>query len=103
MKKSQDYMDLIKETGFVEVERLSGGEESRIKEMIKNGEELPLGVFEDEGQLFVRQEMDLTDVEMIKYCALKMLKATNTIKNCVIFFTVLAVLSLVAALIISLT
>lgn len=43
--------------------------------------------------------MDLTDNKMIKYCALKTLKATNTIKKCVIFFTVLMIISLVIGLI----
>lgn len=93
-------MNLIQETRFVKVRRLPNGEENKVREILKIGEELPVGVFDDESELFIRQEMDLTNIEIIKYCALKTQKATNTIKNCVIFFTVPALLSLVAALII---
>ena len=77
-------------------------------QMLKNGEKLPDGVFQESSEygqsisFYTIYESDLTEAEKSEYLLLKQLVAIDhirTIKNCVVFFTVLAIISLVLSFI----
>ncbi len=80
-------------------------ENKEYKAILKNGGSLPEGVFpyvyeggeEPNGEFYTIYETDLTQAELDEYIAYKQLYMIRTIKNCVVFFTVLAVISLIIA------
>lgn len=75
-------------------------------ERLRKGLPLPEGVVRDTSPSFGEEldsfyrwaEASLTDRELNEYLTYKKLKMLKTIKNCVIFFTVLAVIAFVGAL-----
>ncbi len=69
-------------------------------QILKDGGNLPEGVraYSYEPDEFYRiQEADLSEAEIQEYLTYKQLSLIRTIKNCVVFFTVLAVIGLVGA------
>ena len=70
-------------------------------ELLKSGQPLPEGVFRymyDKTELdefYTVYKPDLTADEIAEYLTYKKLHMLKTIKNCVVFFTVLTILSLV--------
>ena len=79
-------------------------------ELLKNGQPLPEGVEQNDpnvepeyASFHVPQETPLSKEELAEYVSYKQLKTLTTIKNCVVFFTVLTVLSLIGSLIIVLS
>ena len=80
---------------------------AEFKKILKEGGELPEDVRvricydvggEEMGQEYYRiYTPDLTEQEMQEYLTLKRLSLLNTIKNCVVFFTVLAIIGLSAS------
>lgn len=84
----------------------SKSENKKYKELLKNGQELPKGVFrykyfddsESNEEFYTIYDPNLTEQEIIEYLTYKKLKILNTIKNCVVFFTVLTVIALVVYL-----
>ena len=85
--------------------RCSPEEEQMYLEMEKKGEELPDDVFQINGDAdsFVRYtELDIDKEHLREYYTLMQIRKLNTIKNCVVFFTVLTVISMIIALFVSL-
>ena len=83
----------------------SKSENKKYKELLENGQELPKGVFRykyfddsESNEFYTVYEPDLTEQEIVEYLTYKKLEILNTIKNCVVFFTVLTVISLIVYL-----
>ena len=74
----------------------------KYKELIKNGNKLPDGVFpyvdttgkEFDDSFYTVYEPELSKEEIDEYLALKKLSLLNTIKNCSVFFVALTIISL---------
>ena len=61
-------------------------------EMKKNGEELPEDVFEDSnGKYFRLEPSNMSREDELLFVQLRQMKYLKTIRNCVIFFVILAV------------
>ena len=75
------------------------------RKITKSGASLPDGIFEDdstEGDTYYSvYNADLSFEEKIEYLLLKKNAYTKTIKNCVVFFTVIAVISLIVSMVVS--
>lgn len=97
------------EFGLKEKRLCSTEENKRYQNLIKNGEKLPDGVYTEidaDGEIstnsfYTMVDTDLTDDEIKEYIALKQLKLIKTIKNCVLFFTILTLIGLGGVLILS--
>jgi len=100
--------------GFLQKIDCTKEENNTYKKMLKNKESLPNGVcqYRDSSgtydSFFTVWDSGLTDAEKqayIQYQELLLIKNTNTliykIKNCVVFFTVLTVISLIILIVIS--
>lgn len=80
------------------------------QQLLKKGGTLPEGVFAyvyDNGEIsttafYTVYEADLNEAEIQEYLTYKQLSLIKTIKNCVLFFTVLTVIGMVAYLLIRL-
>lgn len=76
---------------------------AKYKEMVENNQPLPEGVHRytyENGEVshelfYTVYKPDLSDAEINEYLTYKQLGYIKTIKNCVVFFTVLTVISLV--------
>lgn len=81
-------------------------ENKAYSKMIKNGEALPNGVYQyrdsSSGEyissFYTVWEPELTDAEKREYIQYQELLHIKTIKNCALFFTTLAVISLIVSL-----
>ena len=78
----------------------------KYKEMVENNQTLPEGVYryvyengEQADIFYTIYKPDLTDAEIAEYLSYKQLGYIKTIKNCVLFFTIMAIISLAASLI----
>ncbi|MGM9669118.1 MAG: hypothetical protein ACI3VZ_05120 [Faecousia sp.] len=79
-------------------------ENTEYENRIKNGGVLPEGVFAyvyDYGEtsttdFYTVKGTDLTESEIAEYLTFKKLSMIRTIKNCVLFFTVLTIIGMVA-------
>lgn len=76
------------------------------KKLLKDGQPLPDGVYgykmqnnEESVEFYTVYETDLTEQEITEYLTYKKLKLLNTIKNCVVFFTVLIITTIIISLI----
>jgi len=68
-------------------------------EMKKNGEELPEDVFEDgNGKFFRLGPSEMSREDELLFVQLKQAKYLKTIRNCVIFFVILAVIGVLLIL-----
>lgn len=83
----------------------SAKENRMCEELLKSGGTLPKGVYAYEydsgtsvNEFYTIYEADLTENELKEYLAYKQLALLHTIKNCVVFFTVLTVIGIVAGL-----
>ena len=77
-------------------------EENMWYTQLKKENQLPENVkeYEDfENQFYTIYTPELTEQEISEYLTYKKLSLLNTIKNCMVFFTVLTIISLVLALI----
>ncbi len=82
-------------------------ENKTYKQMLKNGESLPDGVYQHRDSttgeyidsFYTVWDPDLTDTEKQEYIRYQEFLHIKTIKNCVVFFTVLTIISLVATVI----
>lgn len=75
-------------------------ENQEFEKMLQNGDKLPSGVyvFEDCLEFYRMYESDLTPTEIQEFLAHRQLKYLRTIKNCVVFFTTLTIIGMVASL-----
>ena len=79
-------------------------ENKEYQKLLKDGGVLPKGVFAyvyDSGEtstteFYTVYETDLTESEVIEYLTYKKLSLIKTIKNCIMFFTVLTIIGMVA-------
>ena len=108
MTKREFYDDFYKkkdELGLIRRESCSPEENQMFLEMVKNNEELPLDVFQysetDGFYRYVSLEIDKEDLQ--EYYTLKQLETLNIIKNCMSFFVILTVLSMIVALFLGLS
>ncbi len=93
------------EFGLLQEEACSMDENEAFAKTLQEGGTLPEGVApyvyddgEESGKIFCRvYESDLTPEETAEYLTYQKLKLLRTIKNCVVFFTVLTVIGLISA------
>ena len=79
-------------------------ENKEYQNILKNGGVLPEGVFAyvyDSGEtstteFYTVYETDLTEAEIQEYLTYKQLSLIRTIKNCVVFFTALTIIGMIA-------
>lgn len=79
-------------------------ENKEYQQLLKNGGTLPEGIFAyvyDTGEtstseFYTIYETDLSESEIREYLTYKQLSLIKTIKNCVLFFTVLTIIGMVA-------
>lgn len=84
-------------------------ENKTYSKMLKNGETLPEGVFpysytdgtKSDSAFYVLGD-EPTDAEISEFLKYKELELLSTIKNCVVFFTVMAIIGIIAGIIIGL-
>ncbi len=72
-------------------------ENTEYKQILKDGGTLPEGVHAsvyETDEFYKIHEADLTEAEISEYLTYKQLSLIKTIKNCVVFFTVLTVIGL---------
>ena len=84
-------------------------ENKQYQKILKDGGTLPEGVYaydsvygETPEAFYTVYEADLTAAEMQEYLTYKRLRMIRTIKNCAVFFTVLAIISLAGYFLLSL-
>ena len=82
--------------GFIDDE-LSETTVALLKEKLAKGQELPEGYFKLDGVYCYDGLEVLSHEERMEWIAHKQLRKINIIKNCVVFFTVLTVISLIAS------
>lgn len=72
----------------------------KYEQLLKKGGTLPDGVFayDYNNEFYTIHAANLTEEEKQEYIALKQLSFIQTILNCVLFFTILAVISIVICL-----
>lgn len=80
----------------------SDSDNKMYKKMLKDGQQLPKGVFHyknaagvEINEFYTIYEPDLTQDEINEYLTYKKLSFIKTIKNCAVFFTTLTVISLI--------
>ena len=80
-------------------------ENKKFSEMLAHKEELPTDVIQRQTSYGAKLDefyrvipLPLSSEDLLQYCALKNMKNIKTIKNCVVFFTVIAILSLTVSL-----
>ena len=98
-KLDEKLLQLKYDCGFcVEVD-CSEEENQAYLELLKQKKKLPIDVVQRNDNLnkfFRVVPMDISHEELQEYCLLNQTKNLNTIKNCVVFFTILTVISLIA-------
>lgn len=97
----EELEDLKYRNGLLQKIDCSIEDTKKYQQMIKNGEPLPDGVFQYKDQtgtpvdsFYTIYQADLDEKEKLEYFILKQSLHIQTIKNYVLFFTVLAVISL---------
>lgn len=81
-------------------------ENNEYQKLLKTGGSLPEGVFAyvyDDGEastteFYTIYETDLSEQEIMEYLTYKKLSLLKTIKNCVLFFTILIIIGMIAYL-----
>lgn len=100
----KELENLYVENNILQQINCSKEENGKYNQMLKEGGELPEGVFEynesaQTGIFYTVADQGLTHEERLEYIALKQLQVNKTIKNCVLFFTVLTIISIIVAFI----
>lgn len=109
-KKKKDFQqeldDLRMKYGALFLVPCTDEENERYGKMLERGEPLPKGLFKSEESnypgkyIFMKQDTPcFSKEEQWEYVEYKKLRTLETIKNCLIFFTVLAIIGLVGAFI----
>ena len=102
--KLLDYREL---NGLVTEIICSEEESAEYKKLVQSGKELPSGVYrkvENNNEYFYTiadNSSELTREETLELIALMQLEKLNTIKNCCVFFTILAILGIIIGIITS--
>lgn len=94
---------LRREAGMIEYRECSAEEKQQYLSAVKNGEPLPQEIkkayINGVNEFSRRLDCGLSAEEKMEYLALKQAKDISTIKKCVIFFTVLAAISIAISVI----
>ena len=94
---TQNKIDL----GFYQIKPCSYDENQQLKELKNQGKPLPENINEYNseyaGEFYTVHKPNLSEKEMQDYIAFKHLRLLKTIKNCVLFFTVLTIVNIIAA------
>lgn len=105
-KLYKDLLELRCDSGLYQAVDCSEEENYTYLEMLEQGKELPKDVIRridsngaELNQFYRVAPMKMTSEEMQEYIRLKQAKDLHTIRNCVVFFTVLTVIFLVVAVI----
>ena len=103
MKLTKELEQLRHDLGILQEVDCSVEENEKYRKMLQENETLPDGIVRREGEVeyasFYRLEKTiLSKEELAEYLQCRQLKAIETIKKCVVFFTVLTIISLVCAL-----
>ena len=101
-KFDEKLLELMYESGLCREIDCTDEENQMFLDMIKRKEELPIDIVRREesngtklDEFYKVVPLEITSEEIQKYCALQNAKNIKTIKNCVVFFTALTVISLV--------
>lgn len=102
LKNLRTELDLIQKIDC------SNADNKLYRKMKKEGKELPTGIYEYKNQtgepldiFYKLYETDLTFEEKTEYLMLKKICFIKTIKNCVLFFTILTIIGMIIAFLIS--
>lgn len=82
----------------------SNADQEKYSQMLKNGEPLPDNIYVEHNEhdnrnyFFECNSLNFSNEEQIKYLFLKLVSDTQTIKKCIIFFTIVAVISMIVAI-----
>ena len=107
MDLRNELQQLRFDMNFLQKIDCSKEESKTYKKKLKNGESLPDGVYQYRDSttgefidsFYTVWDPELTDAEKQEYIQYQKLLHIKTIKNCVLFFTVLTIISLVATVI----
>ena len=101
----QDLKDFKEKFNLIQKIPCNIEENKRYTQMARDGKPLPENVFKyeysvgmDYDEFYTLYIPDLSAAEINEYLTYKQLALLNTIKNCVVFFTVLTVIGLVGGL-----
>lgn len=80
-------------------------ENEEYRKILKNGGVLPMGVYAYEyinseistTEFYTIYETDLNEAEIAEYLTYKKLSLIRTIKNCIVFFTVITIIGMIAS------
>lgn len=99
MNVKEEYDRLMRLADFAQPVPVSEQEEAEIQDLLQKGEMIPPDVYLKDDVHVRNQIIDISPEELQSLCALKTYLATNTIKKCAIFFTVILALSLIMSFI----
>jgi hypothetical protein len=106
MKLKKEFERLKYQLGFLKRTDCSANDTKKYIEMLNQGMPLPDGVFRDDpdcrnefATFYTVEKTELSKEEISEYIQYKQLCTLITIKKCVVYFTVLSIISLVAGLI----
>ena len=96
------------EFGLLQKIPCSQQENKEYRKLLEDGGTLPEGVYtyDDDiltGEFYTVLETDLTESEKNEYLTYKKLNLIKTIKNCVLFFTILTIIAMIVYFVIGLT
>ena len=98
------------EVGLLQKISCSKEENIKLRQMLKNGEKLPNGIYRcvdgtgtEMNDFYKVYKPDLSQEEINEYLLYKKLSMINTIKNCAVFFVALTLISLMISVIVLLS
>lgn len=98
MKKTREYYEALLDFGFVKGENLTKSEEEQHRANMRNGIEGDANIAEVGAGVY-RRVNDEPDMEaFIKWYMLKSLYFSRAIRSCLVFFVVIAVISIAIGL-----
>lgn len=101
MTLKEELLELDKEMGIIEYTSLSAQKDREIDLRLKSGEELPPNIIKaSNGAIgyFKVTKADISEAEIDKLIKYRQTKYLRTIKNCLVFITVLYVLGFIFSL-----
>ena len=109
--KSKFYEKLLQlkdDNGLCVKEYCSEEENQIYTELLNQKKELPIGVYQHEelngvklNQFYKLTSADVSHEDLQDFCSLKQTRDIHTIKNCVLFFTVVSIFSLALTVLIT--
>ncbi len=107
MELANELLELKYKLGILQRTDCTWEEDDKYRSLLRENKPLPDGILYDapsDGSLelphfYKVQKANLSKEELAEYVQYKQLKSIVTIKNCLVFFTVLTILSLVGGII----